>query len=342
MPGVLNIWVWLAFGLGLLVGSFLNVMALRLLADQNFVTQRSHCPQCGTLIAWYDNIPVLSYLLLGARCRHCHGDISLQYPLTELATGLLFAAVVAVFGLNWGTPFLLFFVANLVVMTLTDLREKLIFHLNSMPLIPAGLLYNLLQLDGGRTSLPLWTHAWVMPHLPWTLHEPLVSAVLGVVGIFLLFEGMILASRLVFGTDGFGHGDTYLLMGVAAFLGWELALLAMVLGLVLQAVVALPLMVGQWLRNKQYRLLTLLAASLGFALLPYGVVWLLPTGSMAELAVVWACSLGSLVFILLFLKDVRERQQFSYIPLGPALVVASLALLFAAPWLRAFYRLVAA
>lgn len=80
-------------GLGLLIGSFLNVVALSLEREEDFVSRRSACPRCGNLIAWYDNIPLLSFIVLGGKCRHCGESISWQYPAVELITGIIFFLV---------------------------------------------------------------------------------------------------------------------------------------------------------------------------------------------------------------------------------------------------------
>jgi prepilin signal peptidase PulO-like enzyme (type II secretory pathway) len=320
--------VSMAFVLGLLIGSFCNVMGLRLLSEQDFVTERSECPLCHTPIAWFDNMPVISYLILGAKCRHCHSPISLQYPLIELLTGGLFAITVATFGINWGTPFLLYFMANLVVMIITDWKEKLIFHINSFPLMPAGLLYNLLQLDGGGlTSATAWQPLVVMGGAV-TLTGPFLSALAGVVGIFVLFEGMILLSRWLVGTDGFGHGDTFLLMGFAAFMGWELTLLAMLAGFMVQTAVALPLLVVNWVKHRQWKLMGYLGASILTAALP---LFILNQPLLAPMTALWVAGglmVVTLVFLALFMKAVRQQEQFTYMPLGPALIVGALFALF--------------
>ena len=112
------------FVTGICVGSFLNVVGFRFLADEPISHPASHCPQCKTPLRWMDNIPVLSYLLLNGRCHSCQAGISIQYPLVEIATGLLFALTVWFFGLGWQTLPLLFLVCNLIVIFITDLRGK--------------------------------------------------------------------------------------------------------------------------------------------------------------------------------------------------------------------------
>src|SRR2546427_740348 len=116
----------LNFLLGLVIGSFLNVCIVRIPSEQSIVRPRSRCPKCGTPVKAFDNIPVLSWLLLGGRCRNCKEKISVLYPLVELFTGVLFAACYAMFGLTpvgfkWTV-----FSCLIVVLTITDLRERLL------------------------------------------------------------------------------------------------------------------------------------------------------------------------------------------------------------------------
>src|SRR2546422_6167718 len=113
-----------SFLLGLVIGSFLNVCIVRIPAEESIVRPRSRCPKCGTPVKAFDNIPVLSWLLLGGRCRNCKEKISVLYPLVELFTGALFAASYAMFGLTpvgfkWTG-----FSCLIVVLTITDLRER--------------------------------------------------------------------------------------------------------------------------------------------------------------------------------------------------------------------------
>jgi len=118
----------LAVPAGLIFGSFATVVAHRIPRHESFVMGRSRCPECGATIAAYDNIPVISWLLLRGRCRHCAGAIPARYPLTELAMAVLFAATVLILGTDDGAELALglVFCALLVIVTLTDLERRVI------------------------------------------------------------------------------------------------------------------------------------------------------------------------------------------------------------------------
>ncbi|HEX4518165.1 MAG TPA: prepilin peptidase [Gaiellaceae bacterium] len=116
----------LAFLPGLAIGSFLNVVAARIPARISIVAPRSCCPGCSSEIAWYDNIPIVSYLLLRGRCRGCKGSISLKYPLVELTTAVLVSACILDFGVTPTALVAAVFCATLVVITVTDLERRII------------------------------------------------------------------------------------------------------------------------------------------------------------------------------------------------------------------------
>jgi leader peptidase (prepilin peptidase)/N-methyltransferase len=115
-----------AFGPALAVGSFLNVVAARVPLRRSVVSPGSACMSCATPIAWYDNLPLLSWALLRGRCRHCGVAIPVRYPAVELATALLVAACALRFGLSWDTLVASFFCASLVAVSATDLEHRII------------------------------------------------------------------------------------------------------------------------------------------------------------------------------------------------------------------------
>ncbi|MGQ9475928.1 MAG: prepilin peptidase [Actinomycetota bacterium] len=129
------------FLLGLVVGSFDNVAIYRIPEGVSLWAPRSFCPDCHARIAWYDNIPLLSYAVLRARCRNCGQPISLRYPLVELASGLLFLAVFARLGFEWRAEFIpyLFLVTVLIIVSAIDLRLQIIPNRVMYPAMPLGL-----------------------------------------------------------------------------------------------------------------------------------------------------------------------------------------------------------
>lgn len=195
---------------GLCVGSFLNVVIARLPASKSIVHPGSACPHCGTLIAWYDNLPVLSYLLLGARCRSCKEPISWRYPLVELSSAGLFLLASLQFG--WSVQLLsaLVLLSLLIVITGIDFDCQIIPDVLSLPGIALGLLFSLAPGEIG----------WI-------------DSALGVVVGGGVFVAIIAGSVLVLGQPGMGVGDVKLGAMLGAFLGWKLVLLSILLSVLL-------------------------------------------------------------------------------------------------------------
>lgn len=323
-PTTQPIWMVFIFIIGLCVGSFLNVMALRFLADEPIVLPPSHCPKCDTKLRPIDNIPVISYLLLGGKCHHCKEPISIQYPLVELATGMLFCLTLWFFGFTWQTLFLLFMISNLIVIFITDLRESLIFNFNSIyMLIPAGILYSLLNLGGVPGTAFTMDLGSLVLHVP----EALTSALTAMLISMVFFEGIILLSLMFFGTEGFGHGDTFLMMGAGAFLGWPLTVLALMLGFIAQTIPAIPMLVIQWIRNKQYVSLISGGVALGCGTSPLFLMNA-PLSPETKTMLSLVSLVASVIALIVFLRQVRTAQTFTYLPLGPALVLGILVSLF--------------
>lgn len=325
-PGMRPLVIVFAFLFGVAIGSFLNVVALRFLSEEEIVNKPSHCPKCGKDIAPVDNIPVISYILLGGKCRHCAEPISIQYPVVELATGLLFTFTVWMFGLSLQSLLLLFLMANLVVIFVTDIRESLIFQINSLSLIPVGLVYSLLNLGHvpGGTEVNLGL-------VSLTISDAFISSVLAIALAFVFFEGMILLSMIVFETEGFGHGDTHLMMGVGAFVGWQVTILVLVLGFLLQLIPAVPILVYQWIKDKRWSSLisgTVAVVSGLFPLVTSVYPQLVGNDQRIVSAIHIGCIVISLVALFVFLKNVKSNQSFTYLPLGPALVIGAIVGVF--------------
>ncbi len=188
-----------AFLFGLVLGSFLNVCIHRIPEGTSIVHPPSSCPSCGERVRFYDNVPLLSYLLLRGRCRRCAAPISLRYPVVELATGLLSLALVLRHGP--GLPYLLSlaFVCALLVVSFVDLQHQIIPDLISLPGIAVGI----------AVAFTPWGR------VPWT------DAVIGAAaGGGCLFAVAWTFERLT-GKEGMGLGDVKLLAMIGAWMGWR-------------------------------------------------------------------------------------------------------------------------
>ena len=228
--------------LGLMVGSFLNVVIHRLpiMMDQewhsnclelqgkealeppkyNIVTPRSACPHCGHKITALENIPVISYLSLRGKCSACKAHISIRYPLIEALTGVLIGLVSWKFGYSGTTFFAWIFTFALIALTFIDFDTQLLPDDITLPLLWLGLLFNL---NGGFTDLK--------------------SAVVGTIAGYLILWSIYWLFKLVTGKEGMGYGDFKLLAAIGAWFGWQLLPAVILLSSVLGAGIGIGLIV---------------------------------------------------------------------------------------------------
>jgi len=242
LHGSIGFWVAVVFVLGLLVGSFLNVVIHRLpvmLEHQwkaqcrellevaghvgeevrfNLVTPRSRCPHCGHSISALENIPVLSYLFLKGRCRACGDPIGVRYPAVELFTGVLSAAVAWHFGFTWAAGAALVLTWSLIALSFIDIDQKLLPDGITLPLLWAGLLVNV-----PGTFVPL--------------EAAVIGAAAGYLSLWLVYH----AFRLLTGKEGMGYGDFKLLGALGAWMGWSMLPVIVILSSLVGAVVGISL-----------------------------------------------------------------------------------------------------
>jgi len=223
---------------GLIIGSFLNVVIGRLpviLQQQwraecaalqgqtvaatslSLAKPGSHCPHCKHAVRWYDNIPILSWLLLKARCRDCQAPISIRYPIVELFTGLVFAAI----GWQWGlldapAYFYALAAALLICLFFIDLDEMLLPDQLTLLLLWVGLLFSI----GGSSITP-------------------ANAIIGAIAGYLSLWSVFWAFKLLTGRDGMGYGDFKLLAAIGAWVGWQLLPVVVIFAAVTGAVIGL-------------------------------------------------------------------------------------------------------
>lgn len=203
---------------GAIFGSFLNVCIVRLPADESLVRPPSRCPKCESPIAWYDNVPVVSWILLRGRCRRCGEGISLRYPLVELAVALLWAGAVWRFGITLEGLTAAVFLTVLLGIAVTDARTYLIPNEYTWGGLILGLL---LALGGGLDGL-------------------LAAAIGAAVGFSLLYVVAWLG-ELAFKKEAMGGGDIKMMAMVGAFVGWRGVLMTVFGGALLGTIVFVPM-----------------------------------------------------------------------------------------------------
>ena len=209
------------FMVGAVIGSFLNVCIYRIPRHESVVSRRSHCPNCDTLICWYQNIPILSYLFLRGHCANCKHFISPTYPIVELATGLVFLFLYKRFGISMILAIYGFFACNMIVLLFIDYYHRLLPFLFTIPGILIG-----------------FAVSFVNPLL--APKESLEGIVLGG-GLFLF---IYVAFRLIRKKEGMGQGDIFLMAMVGAFLGPELTLIVLFASTLIGMFVALIAMIA--------------------------------------------------------------------------------------------------
>ncbi|MBK7902877.1 MAG: prepilin peptidase [Proteobacteria bacterium] len=266
LAGILASTPWLlaacAFLVSLLVGSFLNVVIHRVpimlerewraqaremivepgRADEsgtldsrtdqsperyNLLVPRSRCPRCNAEITALQNIPVVSWLLLGGKCASCRASISVRYPIVEFATAVLSAAVAMRFGWHWQTLAALLFTWALISLTVIDLDHTLLPDVITIPLLWLGLLLSLCWHAGLTATAPT---------------DP-SSAILGAVCGYLILWTVYWAFKLATGKDGMGYGDFKLLGALGAWMGWQMLPLILLLSALTGAVIGVALIV---------------------------------------------------------------------------------------------------
>jgi leader peptidase (prepilin peptidase) / N-methyltransferase len=245
---VLPVFVFL---FGLIVGSFLNVCILRIPKAESIVLPASHCPVCNTAIKPYDNIPVLSWLVLRGQCRKCKTRISILYPIVELLTGTLFLACYLAFGISVETLKWTVFVALIVVLTVTDFRERILPDKVNFVGLGLGLLLSLFTrpVDGTAAWLSDHLFAFPPPMAALSLADALIGALAASGLLWVVAEGYFRAR----GREGMGLGDVKMMAMAGAFLGLQRALLTILVGSILGSLIGGTIM-WAWRKGRDFEL----------------------------------------------------------------------------------------
>jgi len=255
---------------GAIIGSFLNVVIHRVPLEESIVFPNSRCPACGGVIAFYDNVPVVSYALLRAKCRHCKEHISFRYPAVELLTAALFIGVAWHDGLSAALPFDLVFVSALLALVFIDAEHMILPNVitypgivfaviarNAIPYLVAGPHFDDLPSlsQGALANMPMWVVS---------VAGALIGALIGGGSLWL----MGWTWEKLRGIEAMGLGDVKMMFMVGAYLGWRLTILTIFIGVLGGSIIGILLMARQRQRNMQM-------------LLPFGVF--LGLGAVAAL-----------------------------------------------------------
>jgi leader peptidase (prepilin peptidase) / N-methyltransferase len=255
---------------GAIIGSFLNVVIHRVPLEESIVFPNSRCTACGAVIAFYDNIPILSYAFLRAKCRNCKDHISFRYPAVELLTAALFIVVAWHDGLSAALPFDLVFASALLALIFIDAEHMILPNVITYP----GIVFALIA----RVAIPLLTGTPHFDDVPSLSSGALSGMPLWVVSLAGAALGALIGGGSLWlmgwtweklrGIEAMGLGDVKMMFMVGAYLGWRLTILTIFAGVLSGSVIGILLMAKQRERNMQM-------------LLPFGVF--LGLGAIAAL-----------------------------------------------------------
>lgn len=234
-PDIAIVFYIFFFLTGLTLGSFANVCIYRMPLDLSIVRPRSSCPKCKNLIAWYDNIPLASYMVLGGKCRYCKEKISPVYPIIELLTGISFVVLFYFYGFTPVTFLLCFMAFCLIVISGIDYYYQIIPDIFPLLLGIAGILLAAFNTTLGDTYL-----------------QRFINAFIGIIagGGSLLLIGLL--GQFIFKKEAMGGGDVKLMAGLGAILGWERVLLAIFIASFLGSILGLFFIFTKKIERKGY------------------------------------------------------------------------------------------
>jgi leader peptidase (prepilin peptidase)/N-methyltransferase len=212
----------LIFVLGLIVGSFSNVCIYRIPRNESIIYPASHCPKCRSKIKPVDNIPLLSFILLKGRCRNCKSKISIQYPVVELITGLIYLIIYLTYALSVQTLIYIILSSALIIIAFIDLNEQIVPDVISLPGIVIGFIIS-----------------FFVPYISF-INSALGVAVGG--GIILIIG---LGGSVIFKKEAMGGGDVKLAAMIGAFLGWRYIIISLFLGFFLGALAGIFLIISK-------------------------------------------------------------------------------------------------
>lgn len=289
------IFVWVCI-VGLCLGSFYNVVILRSLSEESIVFPPSKCPKCGNKLKPWHNIPVLSYIFLRGKCAFCKEKISIQYPIIELLTMGLFAACYYKFNLTWNALFAIIFCSGMLIMTMTDLKEKLVDCNIAIGLAVIGIIFN------------------------WLVNGMLLDSVYGLIVAVVVVEGIARLGYLITKSRALGEADTYVAGALGACFGLTNLLTILIYTLISAMIFIIPIFLYKQYKNNQKLICILFILFIMSALIFKTVLENYYTFALVAIT--------GLSLVVLILKNLRKEPTPLYLPLVPAFALGSLYFLF--------------
>jgi len=303
--------------IGLCIGSFLNVVILRALGNESIIFPSSKCNSCNTPLKWYHNIPVFSYLFLKGKCAFCKEKISIQYPLVELTTMFVYLLTFLEFGYSWNTLFLMVIFSMFIVVSMTDIKEQVVFDAHTYSLIGLGILYSILNLGGlyiGKVGF---------------FNASFINGALGAILGIVIMEALSRLGYLLANKRAFGEGDTYIAAGLGFILGWQFLVYALIYGFIIQVIMVIPLYLKKLFDEKDYSTMSSFIAFFIYSFIfkylenmrIFRNNWIFLFCSIILIAIgVWLCRR--------LLKAMKDPTKLTYLPFGPAMYLGATIVLF--------------
>lgn len=283
--------------LGLCLGSFFNVVILRSLSGESIVFPPSKCPKCGKKLLFWHNIPVISYILLKGKCYFCKEKISLQYPLVEISTMILFALSYIKFENSITTLFVMFWVSCLIIMTGTDLKEQLVDCNIAIAMGISGIIFNIIS--AGTIGL---THS-----------------IVGIIIGGLILELIARTGYLFTDKRAMGEADTYVAGALGAIFGEDI-IVVLLLGLLSSMVFILPVFFYNQYKNNN-KITCILGVLFALAFVIMEAAW-------KNYFTLGLFILSGITLAISILKNLSRTENRNYLPYVPALAIGALIFLF--------------
>lgn len=346
---------------GACIGSFLNVVALRAISKESIVLPPSKCPKCNSPIKWYDNIPVLSYFLtFRGKCRSCGEKVSLQYPVVEALTAILFLIIFMAFGISLKTLILMVLVSISIVICITDIKEEAVYDVHSWIFIIAALIYSYFEHGMQFALIGLLGAAIIMEIIARSTYylirkkenkeesententdntdnketeeetkEEEISKTSE--------ENLDINSYVSKYKRAFGEGDTYLAAGAGALLGIKYFIVAVAAAIIIQAICILPQFLINLYKQKEIRLLVSILSFSVLAII-YFVTSNIVTLPFYAVIILVVALIYFAIDAITRLKKTVNQEGFNAIPFGPALLTATYLILFFGPVIISLIR----